>query len=126
MASGRVGASLAACVTIAAGLAARAWLGGMLANVLGVALWCTLIGLLVVVARPTLTPTRVALAATMVGWAVELFQLTSIPGRLYAWHRVFGLVFGTTFQWADVPAYPLGAALAGAIQLGLRRGSKPS
>ncbi len=106
---------MAALATVAVGLAWRALFSGWLAKYGGVALWATLVYFLIVWLRPGLSARRAALACVVVSVAVELFQLTPIPRALYELHRGFALVFGTTFNLYDVPAYAAGALLGFAL-----------
>lgn len=106
----------AALVTVGVGLGVRAVLTGVVANVGGVALWSVLVACLIAAVRPSLSAVRLAWITLGISVAVELFQLTGVPLALYRIHRLFALVLGTSFQWADLPAYALGSALAGAMQ----------
>lgn len=112
----RVVPTIAAGITIVAGLGVRAVLTGAPANVGGVALWSVLVACLIVWVRPTLSGIRVFGWCLGISVAVELFQLTPIPVGLYRIHRAFALVFGTHFQWADLPAYAIGSGIGGALQ----------
>ncbi|MCA9625641.1 MAG: DUF2809 domain-containing protein [Myxococcales bacterium] len=105
----------AAVIALVAGLLSRKLLGGELANITGVAWWTVLVACLLLLAWPRLAPRHLFLGAATIGIAVELFQLTGVPLRLHGIHRAFALVFGTTFQPSDLPAYVLGAAFAGAM-----------
>ena len=112
----RLAAGGLAVLVIAAGLGVRAVSGGAVSNFVGVALWDVLVCCLVVLLRPGVSPRSLFVAGALVGIGTELLQATGLPMELYRAHRSFALVFGTTFQWADLPAYPLGAALAAAGQ----------
>lgn len=107
----RLGATGAAAVTLGAGLAARRFLDGAPAKILGVALWATLVYWLVAFCAPSWRPTRVALLALAISWAVELAQLTPVPAALSARHVVLRMIFGTTFSVWDLPMYVGGVAL---------------
>jgi hypothetical protein len=117
-----------AILVIAAGLGARAASDGAVSNFVGVALWDALVCCLIVLLRPDVSPRSLFVAGALVGIGTEVLQATGLPLQLYRAHPLFALVFGTTFQWADLPAYPLGAALGSAGQaLGLRaQGPRPS
>ena len=115
----RAGAAAAALLTIAAGLALRRFAGGALAKVGGVALWATLVYALLVVLRPRARPAVVAAVALAISFAVELFQLTPYPAELAARHPLFHLVLGETFHAPDLCAYPIGVALAWAVDRGV-------
>ena len=108
-------AGAAALVTVAAGLALRRFGDGPLAKYGGVALWATLVYALLVVAWPRGSRARVAVVAVSLSFAVELFQLTPVPAALSARHGLFHLVLGDTFHALDLAAYPLGVALAAAV-----------
>lgn len=117
----RVGAAVVGAITIAVGLGVRAAWHGMVSNVVGVALWDTLVCCALVFVWPRLSPRALWLVATLVGLATEGFQLTGVPILLQQQHRSFALVFGTTFEWIDLVTYPIGAALGAAIHAaGLR------
>lgn len=130
---------LAAALTIALGLASRAYLHGLPAKIMGVALYATLVYWLVrtIVPRcdrtnPTddrsLAPSAgIALA---ISWGIELLQLTPIPAVLSAAHPVLRLIFGEVFSAADLIWYALGVAAGVLIELSLaapgrRRASDP-
>jgi len=102
---------LAAALTLALGLSARAALSGWVAKYAGVALWATLLYFLIVlVARRLAWPAALAICVGL-SFAVELFQLTPVPLRLSRISPLFALVLGTTYSSADLPAYVVGAAL---------------
>jgi hypothetical protein len=118
----RLAAACLAALVIAAGLGVRAASDGAVSNFVGVALWDTLVCCLIVLLRPDVSPRSLFVAGALVGIGTEVLQATGLPLQLYRAHPLFALVFGTTFQWADLPAYPLGAALGSAGQaLWLRR-----
>jgi len=108
----RVGTTVLGLGVIGAGLLARATLEGAFANFLGVALWSVLVYVAVVWVRPSVRPLSAALVCTGIGLAVELAQLTPGPAALGEVHRGFHLVFGSSFDVRDLPAYPAGAAAA--------------
>ena len=61
----------------------------------------------------TLRSTTLALAAFAVGAGVEVAQYLEVPRLLgLSRHPVLSVIAGTTFQWGDLLAYALGAALA--------------
>lgn len=110
-----------ALATLGAGLAVRFALGGIAGDLLGGVLYAVLVFLLVTAASWLLRPSRpsrwwrIALLSAVLCGAVELLQLTGLPGQ---WAAVFPparLVFGTTFSALDLVAYAAGAALAGAV-----------
>ena len=60
---------------------------------------------------------RVALAALLVSYAIELAQLAQLLPRLGWQHvRVARLVLGSAFSWGDMLAYTLGAAAVLAVE----------
>lgn len=95
-------------VVLALGLGVRAFTGGDFAKYVGVALYATLIYALL---SFWLRPLRAALAATAFSWAVEFFQLTSIPAELSARSGLAHLVLGSAFNAPDLFWYVVGAAL---------------
>ena len=113
--------TVAAILTLAAGLGCRAVLSGPLSKYGGVALWATLVYFLVLWARPRLAVVRTALLCFGISVAVELFQLTPVPRALYEVHPAFALVLGTTFNAWDLPAYAAGALLGAVIHAAFRR-----
>lgn len=112
----RLAAAGLGALTIAVGLGVRALSDGVVSNLVGVALWDTLVCCLVVVLRPGVSPRSLFIAGALLGIGTEVLQATGVPMQLYRAHPLFALVLGTTFQWADVPAYPVGAALGAAGQ----------
>jgi len=118
----RIAATIAAVVTLAAGLAARAFLDGAPAKILGVALWATLVYWLVVFCAPGWSIRRVSILTIAISWAVELFQITPIPEALSARHVLLRMIFGTTFSAWDLPMY-VGGVLLGAAAHRLLRGA---
>jgi hypothetical protein len=115
--------SIAALLTLIAGLATRALLSGFVAKYLGVALWATLVYFLVLFVKPKLAPIKAAIVTVVISFAVELFQITPVPMWMYQnLHPLSALVFGTTFNLGDLPAYVVGAAIGyAAHSLELRR-----
>lgn len=119
----RIFPTIAGLLTLAAGLGLRAGFSGWLSKYGGVALWATLVYFLVLWVRPRLAVTRAALLCLGISVAVELFQLTPVPRALYEVHPAFALVFGTTFNAWDLPAYAAGALLGAAIHALFQRGA---
>ncbi|WP_406727382.1 DUF2809 domain-containing protein [Streptomyces sp. GD-15H] len=78
----RLIACAAALLTLAAGLGSRAVMTGDIAKYAGDALYTALVHVLVVLVAPWVKPTAAAGAALGFSCAVELFQLTGIPGEL--------------------------------------------
>ena len=112
-------------LTIAAGLGVRAVADGAVSNFVGAALWDTLVCCLVVVLRPGVSPRSLFIAGALLGIGAEVFQATGVPLQLYRAHPGLALVLGTTFQWADIAAYPVGAALGALGQAMWLRGPGP-
>jgi hypothetical protein len=104
-------AAIGATVAIAIGLASRRVPIGvhLWDKSLGDALYTVMVYFLVALARPSLDPRRLGVAALVISIAIELFQLTGIPARL---PRVLQIALGTTFAWHDVACYVAGALLA--------------
>ncbi|MBX3230220.1 MAG: DUF2809 domain-containing protein [Labilithrix sp.] len=78
----------------------------------GDAIYAVMIGFLVLAARPGLGPRAVGLAAFAICFALEVFQLTGVAGKL---PRFFRFVLGTTFAWHDVACYVAGALAVTAL-----------
>lgn len=78
----------------------------------GGVLYAVLIYLLVAFFAPRWPPLRAAALALGVCVAIELFQLTPVPGELGAAFAPLRLVLGSTFVATDLVAYAIGAALA--------------
>lgn len=101
----------AALLTVGLGLATRplkhVWDAG--GSALGDALWAVLVYLLLGIAFPRLCAWRVAIAATLVAWAVEFSQLWH-PAWLNTLRRTtFGaLAIGGTFSVGDLCCYTVG------------------
>ncbi len=117
----RIFPTAAGLLTLAAGLGCRAVLSGWLSKYGGVALWATLVYFLVLWVRPQLAVARTALLCLAISVAVEFFQLTPVPRALYEVHPAFALVFGTTFNAWDLPAYAAGALLGAGIHAAFQR-----
>ncbi len=111
-----------AAATLVAGLLVRS---GVLpkwwAKYLGVALWCTLVYWLVVLVRPTTRVRTACVIAVVIGWAVELAQLTPGPAWLARAAPISRWVFGTTFNAPDLVAYVVGAGGAALVHVALER-----
>lgn len=120
----RVSPTAAALLILVAGLGCRAVFSGWLSKYGGVALWATLVYFLVLWVRPQLAVARAALLCLTISIAVELFQLTPVPRMLYELHAAFALVFGTTFNAWDLPAYAAGALLGAGVHAAFRRRSR--
>jgi len=73
-------------------------------------------------------PRRVALAALLASYAIEAAQLAHLLHWLGWQHvRAARLVLGSQFEWGDVLAYTLGAAVVLALEsLPARRARRPA
>ncbi|MFJ3979452.1 DUF2809 domain-containing protein [Streptomyces sp. NPDC090021] len=106
----RLVAAAAAVLTVGAGLGLRAVAAGNVAKYGGDALYTVLLVALVVLVVPRWTPLRAAGTALAVSWAVELFQLSSLPAELSRQSVAARLVLGSTFNAPDLFWYVVGAA----------------
>lgn len=98
-------AGAAALITVGAGFSVHALVEGAVGDIIGDALYATLIYLLVVCALPRLAFGWVALLSAGFCTAVELVQLTGAPR---AWAESFpsiGLVLGSGFDVRDLLVY---------------------
>ncbi|WAP50830.1 DUF2809 domain-containing protein [Arthrobacter sp. ATA002] len=115
----------AAVGVVAAGLTARTGLTGIAGDAAGGVLYASLLYLLLAFAAPRARCAAVAAAAVVLCCAVELFQLTPWPAQWAGQWSPLRLVFGTTFNPWDFPAYAGGAAAAGLADRLLRRSLAP-
>lgn len=106
---------------VVVGLTVARGLDGPVAAFAGDALYAALIVVVIAFLAPRASSPTVAGAAFAVCAAVELFQLTGVPAALADSVPAVALVLGTTFQWTDLVAYAIGAALAGAVDAVSRR-----
>ncbi|GHD13959.1 ribosomal maturation YjgA family protein [Zhihengliuella salsuginis] len=116
-------AGAALCV-VPLGLASRFLLSGAVGDVAGGALYAVLIYLIVAFVVPAWRPLRVAAVAAGLCFAVEVFQLTPVPGNLAEVFPPISLVLGTTFVAADLPAYAAGVLAAALVDRLLARTSR--
>lgn len=103
---------LAAALVIVLGLATHLFGRGPVADAAGDALYAVMIYLVVAAAFPRARFLTVGLAAAGICVAIELFQLTGLPG---AWAEAFWpvrLVLGVGFDVRDLIAYVAGACAA--------------
>ncbi|WP_182112712.1 MULTISPECIES: DUF2809 domain-containing protein [unclassified Actinotalea] len=112
--------AVAAVGVVAAGLVVSRG-HGLAADLGGGALYAALLYVLVALAVPRARSWRVGLAALALSVAVELLQLTDLPRDVVAQVPVARYVLGTTFVATDLLAYAVGAALATAADVVLRR-----
>ncbi|MFE3137583.1 DUF2809 domain-containing protein [Streptomyces scopuliridis] len=119
----RLVAGGAALVTIGAGLGIRGVGsgGGDVVKYGGDALYTVLVYALVVLVAPRVRALVAGGVALGVSWAVELFQLTGVPGELAARSVVARLVLGSTFNAPDLLWYAVGALGAGLGHAGVVR-----
>lgn len=115
---------LASFAVLAAGLGVRPVLGGDLAKYAGDALYTVLIYCLILVVAPRTRPWTTAAIALGFSWAVEFFQLTSVPARLSG-STIARLVLGSTFNAPDLFWYAIGAAAAFGVHA-LTRKTRPA
>jgi uncharacterized protein DUF2809 len=113
--------ALALAVTVGAGLAVRPLAGGAFGKYAGDALYATAVYWVLILVRPSARPSVAAVVATLICWAVELFQLTPVPRTLSSHSTLSRLVLGSTFGGWDLLAYPVGVLVAVAVHALLRR-----
>lgn len=102
----------AAVTVVGAGLWARIALAGSMGDAAGGILYAALVYLVLAFAAPRARCFAVAAAAVVLCVLVELFQLTGWPAQWATVWPPLRLVFGTTFNPWDLPAYAAGAAAA--------------
>lgn len=117
----RVVLACTAVAVVAAGLWARTGLAGVAGDAAGGILYAVLLYLLLAFAAPRARCRTVAAAAVVLCVGVELFQLTPWPAQWGAQWPPLRLVFGSTFNVWDLPAYAAGGAAAGLLDRALRR-----
>ncbi|WP_369960176.1 DUF2809 domain-containing protein [Leifsonia sp. EB34] len=110
-----------AFATVVAGLTVHETFQSAAGAFAGDALYAALIVLLVAVVVPRASSVVVGAVAFAICAAVEVFQLTGVSAHLSATIPGAELVLGSTFQWPDLVAYAVGAALAAAVDAGVRR-----
>ena len=116
--------------TIAAGLASRRYSGlfpDLIARYAGDVLWATMMFWLLAFLWPRVTSLRLAVAALVISYAVELSQLYRAPwiDAIRA-TRGGALVLGQGFLWSDLVCYTIGVALAMAFDARLARHQAPT
>ena len=117
----RVALAFGAVAVVAAGLWARTGLAGAAGDVAGGILYAVLIYLLLAFVAPRARCRTIAAAAVVLCAGIELFQLTPWPARWADLWPPLRLVFGTTFNAWDLPAYAAGGFAAGIADHLLRR-----
>lgn len=108
---------LALTLTVAAGLAVQVWRGPAWSDAAGTILYAVAGYLVLALVRPSAPPAGLAVVTAALCVLVELAQLTGLPARLPA----LRLILGSTFSWADLPWYLVGAVLAGLVDRAWRR-----
>ncbi|HEX3572472.1 MAG TPA: DUF2809 domain-containing protein [Acidobacteriaceae bacterium] len=115
---------LIAVVTLVVGLVWRFVLTGLppfLYKYGGSVLWAAMIYWLAAVVRPQAKPVRLAVIATAIATAVELFKLVHTPA-LDAFRLTFAgkVLLGRFFYWSDFVAYYLAIALTALVDQSVR------
>jgi hypothetical protein len=108
----RIRAGAAALITVGVGLSVHILMDGTAGDIIGDALYATLIYLLTVCALPRLARGWAALLAAGFCTAIELLQITGAPR---AWAETFppiALVFGAGFDVRDLVVYAAAIAVA--------------
>ena len=111
---------LLASLVVVAGLSSRRYsvaLPPFLADYAGDTLWAVMVFVMIGLLGPDWTSTRVAVAALLVSYGVEISQLYHAP-----WidsvrdTRLGGLVLGYGFLWSDIACYTVGVVLAAVLE----------
>lgn len=118
----RAALAAAAATIVAAGLVSRTGLAGIAGDAAGGILYAALLYVLLAFAVPRAACAAVAGAAVVLCGGIELFQLSPWPAQWAAQWPPVALVFGTTFNPWDFPAYAAGGAAAGLLDRLLRKG----
>ncbi|MBO3093382.1 DUF2809 domain-containing protein [Cellulomonas dongxiuzhuiae] len=111
---------VAALAVLVAGLAVSRG-DGLAADLAGGALYAALVQLLVLLAVPAARVTGAAAVALGVCVAVELAQLTPVPGAVVAAWPPAAYALGSTFVPADLLAYLAGVLAVAAVDALARR-----
>lgn len=111
-------------ITVAAGLASRAWpLPGLFAEYTGDALYAVAVFFAWAWLFPAARGARLGVAAFLTAAVIESAQSLQWPWLVeLRTTRLGSLVLGQGFQWADFVAYAVGAAVAFAVDITMRRG----
>lgn len=117
--------AVAIVVTIVAGLLSRSsvaeHLPAFARMYAGDTLWALAVFLTLGLAFPKAQPRRLAIAAALISYGVELSQLYQAPWINAIRHTVPGaLLLGFGFQWSDLACYSLGVLLGTAGEFALR------
>ena len=119
----RTALACAAAATIAAGLAVHYAGDGTAAGFAADALYTVMVYCVLGLVMPGLGRVPLVLWAFGISAAVELAQLTGVPGQLSEAFPPFRLLLGTTFSAADLVAYAAGALAAWALDAMLTAGT---
>lgn len=115
---------MALLLVIGIGLASRRYPGmfpAFLGNSPGDALWALAVFLGLGILFPRWSTGRAGTAALAIAFIVEFSQISRAPWLLAIRATLPGrLLLGTTFVWADLPAYAAGVALGVLAERGLR------
>ena len=117
----RVLAALSALACIALGLGLQLLDRSFAVDALGSVLYVVLIGLILVLIRPTARSLVIAAIAFAVAASVELLQLTGVPGAIVEVVPLARLVLGSAFDPLDLVAYAIGAAGVAALHQSITR-----
>ena len=107
----RVRAVIGAIACVALGLGLQLLDRSLVIDLVGSMLYVLLVGMLVLLIRPSLAAPAVAAIAFAVAALVELLQLTGIPTAIVDAVPLARLVIGGSFDPVDLLAYLGGAAL---------------
>ena len=107
----RLLAVVAALLCLALGLGLQLLDRSSVIDLLGSVLYVMLVGLLVVLVRPSLPALVIAAIALGISTMVELLQLTPIPAVIVESFPPARLVLGSAFDPLDLVAYLAGALL---------------
>ena len=122
----RVRAVIGAIACVALGLGLQLLDRSLVIDLVGSMLYVLLVGMLVLLIRPSLAAPAVAAIAFAVAALVELLQLTGIPAAIVDAVPLARLVFGSAFDPMDLVAYLVGAVLLVPIVAVIRRpGASP-
>ena len=108
--SRRMWALAGAIATAAFGLIARGI--PVAGDALGGVAYTVLVALLIVILRPATTPVVAGLSAFLISCAVEVLQLTSLPGTIVDHVPPARWVLGSTFNPVDLLWYAVGGLVA--------------
>lgn len=119
-------AVVAAVACLGLGLALQLLEQSVAIDLLGSVLYVLLVGLLVLVVRPSLRAVTAAAIALAFATLVEFLQLTAIHATIVEAVPMAGLVLGNAFDPMDLLAYLVGAVLLVPIVAVIRRQGNPA